>query len=303
MTLLDVGLTITPARRHFKLVAGQNNHFLITLLVGLDNVRTGAAKLSPEFSTSWSPSDLESTYHRSRQYALESALVWITDLLDGYRRSMTHLPGLFTEQDAKRIDQVDGRARKLRELARRLVLEQTDAELLVQVGYVWRNRVVHSDGSSGRVPADVRARLERARDRISANFRGLEVDEYLDRVGGGGVPSFKDAASAIAATHQLVQAIDQAVIEQIDVDVYAESLITAFLSERFVTNPAVFAQFWPGNSVKTSSKVRQLLLQRGMTLVSRRERALSQSWIDEVCSLRARDARERFAPRLPDDRK
>ncbi len=85
-------------------------------------------------------------------------------------------------------------------------------------------------------------------------------------------------------------------IDRIDLDSWGEALIGDFVREQFVTNSAVYAQFWPGNAEKTCSKVRQLLLQQGMSSVGPGDRRLSRDWVEELSSLRARDARERFAP-------
>ena len=46
-------LTRTDARATFKDLLGQANHFLITILVGLNGVRSGATQIDEEFRTSW----------------------------------------------------------------------------------------------------------------------------------------------------------------------------------------------------------------------------------------------------------
>lgn len=298
MTDLALCLRTTPARRHFKSRAGQNNHFLITVLVGLDGVLDEKIDISPDFSTSWTPKDRVSSYHRSRQYVLESALVWITELLDGYRSAVMQLDGLMSDSEIRRINALEkvGGAGKLREFARVLGMEQAVPELIVRAAYSWRNQVVHSSKASGRFPAELKARLLEHADLIRANYRGLEITRYISNVEDTSVPSFKETASTIAAAQQLVELIDSSVVKTLNLEVYAESLICNYMNERFTNgHRSVFAEYWSNDAVKTAARLRQLLLQNGLSPASDLDRTFSSAWVSEIVELSARDARMRYA--------
>lgn len=298
MTDLVLSLRTTPARRHFKSKAGQNNHFLITVLVGLDGVLDEKIDISPDFSTSWTPKDRVSSYHRSRQYVLESALVWITELVDGYRSAAMRLDGLLPASEITRIDTLKnaGGAGKLHEFAKVLGMKQTESELIIRAAYSWRNQVVHSTNASGRLSAELRARLVERADQIRAKYRGLEIEQYISNVEGTSVPTFKETASTIAAAQEIVELIDASVAKRVDLEAYAESLIANHMRKRFENgHRSVFVEYWPRDAAKTTARLRQLLLQSGLSPTSGDERSLSSEWVSEIVGLSARDARARYA--------
>lgn len=294
----DLGLTlrITPARRHFKTRAGQNNHFLITLLVGLDGIRNENIDISPEFSTSWSPKDRLISYHRSRQYALESSLVWITDLIDGYRKSVTKIPGLFSAEKTHSLNFNDsGRAEKLGVLTKELSQPMTAAELIVRAAFTWRNRVVHG-GATSKVDSDIRSKLEEKSNEIRENYRGLDISRFLESIESLSTPTFKETASTINAAHKVVETIDLSVVQSTDLDDYAGSVLECYFQTKIEENDLqVFSRFWPNNREKTRTRLRQLLLQNGMSPAESDSNELSDLWVDELLGLTAHEARSRFA--------
>jgi len=294
MTELDLGVRQTPARRHFKSKAGQNNHFLVTVLVGLDSVLDETTQVAPDFSTSWTPQNRTNSYHRSRQYVLESSLVWILDLVDGYRMSLGKTEGLLSVTSVVRMNQLDGRSRKLRELARLLHREADNAENLVRAAYSWRNRVVHGE-TSNRVSPELRSLLLPARDEISEEYRGLDIERFLSSADGSEIPTFKETASTIAAAHKLIEQLDDAAIDLMDLEQYAESILRQFFVSQFdAGNRAIFVQYWPGDEYKTRKRLRQFLLQSGFVANPPSARTLSSEWAHTLTSMTAREARSRF---------
>ena len=81
-----LALVRTPALRQFKSQTGQNNHFIITILVGLHQIEREDVAPDPEFSTQWSPRDRVNSARRSREYTLQSSLTWLVDQLTRYVR-------------------------------------------------------------------------------------------------------------------------------------------------------------------------------------------------------------------------
>lgn len=287
-------LTTTQARRKFKSNAGQNNHFLITLLVGLDSVAGGSAVLKPEFSTSWSPKNESISAARSREYALRTSLAWIADVVDDYRRTLTTMPGLLDERIKSRINSADGRAARLRELSNHLISPDPIELDIVRFGIHWRNRIVHASAKTT-LDRQVAARLSESAELVRGAHRGLDVKAAMTSADAGASPRFKEVASIILAAQLLVQNIDTAAVQTADPATFAESLIADHLrrTARFgSTNGA--PMLWPGNPAKSEQRIRQLLLQGGFAPASEPSRSIPQHYLDELYKLRARDGQVRF---------
>ncbi|WP_144802354.1 hypothetical protein [Kocuria rhizophila] len=289
----DLGLRVTPARVDFKLNAGQNNHFLITVLVGLDGVRSGTATLNDEFSTSWSPRDVEQSSRRSREYALVTSLAWITDLVDVYRKKIQGMRSIIIDAESDRITRLDGRAAKLADFATTLGLTRDDRDLLMlQFAIRWRNRIVHSEADN-RLGSHLKASLLRNAEEIAVAHRGLDIGRAIASFEQNKAPTFKEVASFIAAAQRLVESLDSQAVSRMDVNQYANSVLQNHLTSTFESNHQVFAQFWPGNASKSEKRLRGLLLQLGFTS-DRPDVTLREDFLSSLGQLSANEARQRY---------
>ena len=108
-------LNRTQARWAFKDLLGQANHFLITILVGLDGVRSGEVTLHPEFRTSWNPQNVARSAERSRIFVMDLALIRSIDALDTYMMMSARKPTAIG--DRALVAAMDGSGRSI---ARRL---------------------------------------------------------------------------------------------------------------------------------------------------------------------------------------
>ncbi|MFE4950414.1 hypothetical protein ACFQ9V_09935 [Leifsonia sp. NPDC056665] len=290
-------LSATRGRREFKTNSGHNNHFLITVLVGLDAVADGTAVLKPEFSTSWSPRDARSSAARSREYALKTSLSWTSDMVDRYRNTLFDLPDLFDSLSKDRISKLSGSAVRLREVAKELGVVDTVELDVVRLGIHWRNRMVHSAASSS-LDRQVAARLVARAESIRERHRGMDIRSAIKEADNGKPPRFKEVASIIEAGHQLVQSLDKAAIERLDFSAYADSLIAENLQRSAASGSSNGApMLWPGNPAKSEARIRQILTQGGFSSAQKGDRALPASYLESLCSLSARHGRMRFLPR------
>ena len=293
-------VTIQRSRAYanFRSAAGQSNHLLITILVGLDAVGSGSVEKNPKFSTTWEPRDVARSASRSRAYAISTSLVWISDLVDVYRHAVQQLPGVCSEVDLKRIHGAkdDGRSRRLGRLSRHLGLE-TSAELaLVQIGFHWRNRVAHSE-ASGLVDGDVRGALRLAEKEIRESYSGLDVEELIKHEASGHPPTFKEIASIMAASHRLVEKLDAALATRVDVVQLAE----AALKDEICRGPhgdwvERTLSLWPGTPEKTAAKLTRILLISGFqeTPTSDGRVALPTDYLPSLARLSVQEARTLF---------
>lgn len=297
VTQPNLTLTQTPARRNFKVNAGQNNHFLITVLVGLDSVKRGSAELSPEFSTSWSPKDLASSAARSREYALKTSLAWITDVVDDYRRSLLSTPGLFDEEAVSRMSKQDGRAERLAALAKALDLRDVEDLDLVRLGIHWRNRMVHASATST-LNNQVAARLRSAAIEIHERHRGLDIEASVARSDKALAPRMKEVASIIHAAQRLVQSLDQQALGRQSLTAYADSLLSQYLEQGLAAGQTNLGpKLWPGNPEKTVERLRQLLVQGGFSPTDAIEHTLPDEYLRDISVLTVRQGISRFRTR------
>ena len=139
-----LSITISPARRDFKEMLGQNNHFLITIMIGLDAVASGEARLSDEFSTSWAPHDVRRSATRSREFACKALTAWLTDAVAAYINGLLREPCVVTDSTlAERLRAAQSLDDKICTISNACGQDSAVATLLVRISVTWRNRLVH----------------------------------------------------------------------------------------------------------------------------------------------------------------
>ncbi|SDJ08329.1 hypothetical protein SAMN05444157_1647 [Frankineae bacterium MT45] len=236
-------LAESPARRAFKAMAGQNNHFLITLLVGLSAVESGSADLPTEFRTSWAPHDRHRSATRSREFAIKAALAWLVDALDAYVRNLGRPPAVSTEEMRANLDASDkamqGVSGRLQVIAAATGQERSAEAVLMELAIVWRNRLVHQHASS-----QVRKATEKAATALAPryldDYQGLVVGDLLERLKRKTAtsPTFKEVAAIIRAAHRFVERTDLYLLTHLDADSYLREVLRQYLAEDKVANPA-----------------------------------------------------------------
>ena len=98
-----IGLKYSYALKEFKSLAGQSNHFLITILIGLDAVENGDAEKSDDFKTSWNPKNVTSSARRSRMFSINATLAWLIDAFDSYVIIGNRSPKIIQDENLKMI--------------------------------------------------------------------------------------------------------------------------------------------------------------------------------------------------------
>jgi hypothetical protein len=286
------------AYSNFKSTAGQNNHFLITILVGLDAIKSGSVEKNPDFSTTWAPRDVARSAARSRAYAINTSLVWISDLVDAYQRAAQRLPGVCTEADLKTIQGTgdDGQSRRLGRYCRHLGLEVLPELSLVQLGIHWRNRVAHSN-ARGLVDGHVRGALRSGDEDIRNRYNGLNVEDLIRHEATGRPPTFKEVASIMHASHQLVQAMDAAMVSRVDLHKLAEDTLAGQIcvGPKSDWNTRTLS-LWAGAPEKTYAKLEHMLTIAGFqkSSIDSDVGALSNEYLTSLSGLSVRDARLLF---------
>ena len=243
------------AYKKFKTEVGQANHFLITIIIGLDAVEDGAQK-KEFFNTTWNPRNVKASVGRSRHYAIKSALAWIVDNLDMYLRLCNREPRLYNDIESSEI------ARTKHSVYNKLAcIINNHSELAVnQYAYVdllicWRNNLVHFDAENQLLPSSLQYFRNIPSDDIVANIYHLNVAEMLNRFKNGECPTFKETATLISMTIHFVEELDKLLLRDIQQYRFLEIFLYQLLQQE-ANRTSVFDYM-----NKTSEKRKKRLIQ------------------------------------------
>jgi hypothetical protein len=286
----SLSLEKTRARRLFKQMAGQNNHFLITIMVGLDAVDRGTAQLSPEFSTSWNPRDCQRSALRSREFAIKALLAWLIDALYAYMRSLLTSPTVISDDRLR--DNLKSKDRQDRVIAlAKATGQDTTERYLVELAIIWRNRVVHSDARN-RVGSVLASSLRKCAQEIETSYQGLIIDQTLDLVESSKAPTFKEITALVRAAHRFVDAVDQTLLATADLKLYLRQALGTHLCDDPVKRSA---KVWGKDFERRVSAIVQIAQNYGMTVTAiSRQNILTSAEIESIASLSPRQARQQL---------
>ena len=226
-------LNESAARRHFKDVLGNANHLIITILVGLYAVEQRLISECPaELRTAWNPKDPAASANRSRVMMLQMSLVRATDALDMYLSLARRKPALIQDTALQqRMDacghSVFGKFAVMRDA---FLTKNPVISALVEVMIAWRNRQVHSLADS-EVSSKTWEILQSNSEWVKNEFRGMEVDRLFSDFGKEAPPSFKEIASFIRATQEVVRLLDSHLLTNLEPESYLRQLIREYASK------------------------------------------------------------------------
>lgn len=278
-------LNRTQARWAFKDLLGQANHFLITILVGLNGVRNGSVKLEADFRTSWNPKNVKNSADRSRVFVLDLALIRAIDALDTYMMMSARKPCALP--DTEFTKKMDGTGRSV---ARRLdvfdnQLESLEAhqKAILSVAIEWRNRRVHSlanDKIDRQTLQDILAQAATFRDQYS----GLDVKELIAHFNAGDAPTFKEAAAVIRLAHEAVAHFDEILLRQLPIESYLSDALLQLLEGRDGKASKAIQKTW--DHPKKDRKVIRLLRMVGVNETETlKGRQVPDVFVDELLGL------------------
>lgn len=211
-------LNHSVAQRQFKKRMGQANHFLITILIGLDEVSKGLVKKPDTLDVSWNPKDVKASAERSRVYALNSSLAWIIDNFDSYVQNCKRKPCLIENKKlSEELDSADRRVNDKFKVFFNRYTSNKDLRLygaLVALGIQWRNVTTHSEANN-ELDDEYEKILLDNKEWYSENFCHLDVDKALDSFKSHKNPTLKETTSIIKAVLRFVEIIDAELLKEI----------------------------------------------------------------------------------------
>lgn len=283
----------TRARTEAKKLLGDTNHLLITLLIGVEGVRTGAVTKSPLFNVTWSPRDLNSTASRARRFARAAALSWSVDALDAYLgnlavKSTYDLSGINSAIN----DQLTQRSvfRKLESISSAISLPLTPELALTHLAIQWRNNLVHYVAEN-ELDVEYRKKIRTClvASAVEPNkFGNIDGDRLLLDFNNNGHPTFKAVAAFVQSINTLIESIDGIILPSLKVSAYVDGLIRS--SGTTQAGVARLTKLWaisvPSQRAKSIS---QLLSSLGVLIDDPQD-----PYFLDLCSLSVQDFRVRF---------
>lgn len=283
---MHLALETSTPRRAFKQSLGQANHFLITIVVGLDAVEDGIAKQRPGMPASWNPQHPKRSAARSRGFASRAAFALLFDCIDAYTRDILDEPTVIQNEASRHtLEGVADSSVRFEELARLVGQKGSSAWALLNLGRAWRHRLIHTRSDASPVGAVIAA-LRKNKDAIKNEYAGLDV-EKLQKSFAKGEPHMKETTAMIRAGHQFVEAADHALLADIDLSVYAREALSSHLKPLDLTARKVRASdLWGQDRKRRLRTVLNILRNHGILAnVEKRDSSIEQT-INQLVDLR-----------------
>ncbi len=250
------------ALNNIKDKIGQNNHFLITSLVGLDVIlKTPPKELTAEFTT-WNPKQIKNSVERSRVYLLQTSFIWIIDCLDTYLKSLNRKPfyieDLTLAKDLNHEDvssQISAKISKLELHLKRL--PEVEVSVL-HLALHWRNLIAHTD-SNDMLNSRYVEILKKEREYMKKNFSGLILEDNLILPTNNPILKQKTVSAFIKCIQTIIYKIDEELTEQISLEPYIYRILFNHLSK----NKMKMQTTWQRDVEKISSRLKNILLNNG----------------------------------------
>ncbi|WP_163114078.1 hypothetical protein [Bacillus velezensis] len=293
-------INISKARKEFKQLIGQTNHFLITILVGLDGIKSGNVTLSSSFSTSWNPKNVQSSALRSRHFAIKATLAWCVDSLDGYFVMSCQEPGVV--QDSTLIhtslnkQSIFGKFKSFNRKYHVKISAIAVEVAMIELAITWRNRLVHFK-SDNRISQSKRNLLVNSKSYIQTEYQGLDIEDLLTNYDGyKNPPRFKEVTALIRAIHKYIEILDAAVIANINYMSYSEAVIRHYINEKDGTlKEKRINDIWSRDLQTTQRKLTNILYSYGFEESSAPStRAFSLNSNSSLVTLGVQNARNLF---------
>jgi hypothetical protein len=304
MDSLVLCLQESPARRSFKKIAGQNNHFLITIHVGLAAVEGGTITIPPDMRVAWDPRDHVSSAARSRGFANKAALAWLVDALDTYIRILRDGSFIASQQLRNELAEADSRdkglAGRVGAVAQATRQSDTAEAKLVEIAIAWRNRLVHQR-ASGNLSRAIIAAARSYADHFAENYQGMLIDELIKRAGlrPAAPPTLKEVTAIIRAAHKLTERIDMELLSELNASEYLVEVLSRHLTEGTSddakTVMARAGKIWGKSESRRRSAIMQIAFNNGFSeYLPGALNQVDKTVIDELVNLTPSEAVEKL---------
>jgi hypothetical protein len=299
----------SPARRWFKRAAGHDNHFLITVHVGLAAVQAGTAKLPSGMRVGWDPRDCETSAERSRGFANKAALAWMIDTLEAYLDFLRIEPD-FASQEIREglqgaIGREEGIAGKIRSVAKETGQRGTPEAILAEIGVAWRNRLVHQK-ATGKIKRELVGAATRNADHYLEVYQGMRIDELIERADARPAlpPTLKEVTAIIRASQKLVEKVDEHTLGDVTLPRYLTQVLARHLGAGMDPDGRganeMAGKIWGKSEVRVRSKILEIARNNGFSDFRQGSpNSLNESEVMRLARMTPEEAVRVLAPQMP----
>lgn len=280
-------ITKSKAFSLFKNEIGQVNHFLITILIGLDGVKTGKIKKEEGFNVCWNPKNVEISVARSREYSIKSSLAFVVDCIDMYLRLCNRQPVLFKDGVSQKISRTGNSVyRKFKIISEEYTVSAID-KAAVDLLICWRNRMIHF-GASNNISNESREILKTILDEDKTAMRcHLDGNRMLQSFDDKKSPKFKEIAFMVNKTISFVENLDKILLSEKNIYEFLYST----LHNEFKMNFLVFNGVFSTSGLKRKKKITELIRRCGVMDFNDSD---IKTLTEELSCLSYQDAKARF---------
>lgn len=277
------------ALKRFKEEIGQANHFLITILIGLDGVKSGEVVKNDEFDVAWNPKDVVASASRSRIYTIKSSLVWVVDCLDMYLRLCNRKPRLLSEELSNKFNGTGHRVyEKYKLISDEYAVNDID-KAVVDLMICWRNRMVHFDADND-ISRESRNILTTCINEDETTQRiHLDINQMLNSFDKNECPKFKEMAFMISRTISFVESIDKILLDRADV----LTVLRDVLCNELKNNPHIFDGIFLTVGDKRRQKIIQFIKTCGFVELENNSED-ENGFIDNISSISYKEAKDKL---------
>jgi hypothetical protein len=194
---------------------GQANHYLVTLELGLESLAAFGKPPNSYFAPMWNPKNEKSSILRSEDYLLGAAMAWAVDCVDGYIGELARSHSLIHPRLRSDILLNDRSVQKeVDVITKHFSLDTCYLAAMVHLLIQWRNNLTHARAENSLRP-EMRQSLVDSAKLIVRRHRKLDIQVMLDKFDATAYPQFKEVASLLKATHDLVGIIDRQIRKKI----------------------------------------------------------------------------------------
>lgn len=286
---MHLALETSSPRRAFKRSLGQANHFLITILVGLDAIENGTARQRQGMPASWNPQNPAQSAARSRGFAARAAFTLLFDCIDAYTWDILAEPTVVQcEANRTALEKAADSKARFEELARLVGQKGSSAWALLNLGRAWRHRLIHTR-SDAAPSGGVVAALRKNKGVIKEDYAGLDI-ERLQKSLVSGEPHMKETTAMIRAGHLFVEAVDRNLLTNIDLSDYAREALSSHLRPLNLAERKIRASnLWGQDRERRLRTVLNILRSQGMTVSTERRDATAEETIKGLVDLKPRE--------------
>lgn len=279
------------AFKKFKQEIGQANHFLITILIGLDGVKAGKIKKSDEFDAAWNPKDVKASVDRSRIFALKSSLAWTVDCLDMYLRMCNRKPKLISDTLSSKFDGTGHSVyEKYKVITDEFIINEIDSAI-VDLLICWRNRMTHYDANNvllNRSRVVLEEKLKEEESVVKYHLNPIQMLESFDKKK---CPTFKEMAFLIRKTISFVESVDRIILNKIDV----MKVLDDTLCFELRGNSNIFDGIFSKKDFKRRQhKVFEFIKSCGFIDLENNS-IEEEEYIDQICKMSYKEAKDRIS--------